>query len=523
MSDDLFSYFSSKGTRKVDPIDDDDFNSFGATPQPPADDLAHNPLLPSVCEDDLEQQAFRQAQGQPPVEASVDTEAEAESQLMEEPLAPVADEPAPPKKEQGHWDFLASLLGIKRSTEEKKPAAPAPPAAPVQKASAKTPSTDARREIGDSKTSASKEVDLFTLKSGQGDDENPVLSTLFQPASDSGFVRENELSGEATADDDELDYLEFEVEELDPTVREDAHQPRRSRREQRASNERSSGERTTGERGSGERGSGERGSGERGSGDSDSRGQHRRPRGQRSAERTAGYRAESLKVPDDSDDEQPLVRQERAPAGEERGPRRRRRRRSRRDETHSEVAPVESEAIRPSSQSSWGSDDQRDPPDDFFDEIGWQPSGAGKSADFDDAEVEDVSETTRDRDEETPAGDRPRRRRRRRGARPSNEGTEPGTHERRPATIVRNESFGDDDDDFDDDLDVARGSSSMYERDRSGASGGTRKPKSGEDRERKHSFPTWDEAISGLVESNIKNHSKYSSQSGRPRGRGRRR
>lgn len=536
MSDDIFNYFSSRGTKKVEPIDDADFDSIDAPPPPEA---AANPEA-------------EQKPGTPSITAAVPLVSESESRPPREKAKPAQPAAAakPAKKEPGHWDYLASLLGIKKSSPT-----------PIEEEELADEEVEPSPAQHESTAPSSSQASIFNLEPAQPEKETHILSSLFRPTEPAGsdFERStrqvDDLDEEVSDSSDE--YLEFEIEELDPRSGEDEFSAERRKRREAFSEDSVSTDRRDRDvprrepprsRGHRPREESSRNSG--GVEETETRGSRRDPRparheerSARTPERTSDRNRERERTRPQSDvsakfgegiyDYESRSDEDLA-AGEpvtEKRRRRRRRGRGRSKETSAEGVGIPS--LPPASNEL----PFYDPPDEFFDEIGWQPvtSAEGRPSTSDPKDrnvaayedpIEDLPSDFRGAVRE-PGGDR-KRRRRGRGSRRSRE----GEREAVPAIDrgVRDEYQDDLDwqdsrqpspaEDFDD---SEMEYSPRHDRSSSeGSSRGQNSQRGSSSDEKKKKFPTWEEAISGMVESNIKNHTRSGGQ-GRSGKRGRRR
>ncbi|MCP4772802.1 MAG: hypothetical protein GY880_01040, partial [Planctomycetaceae bacterium] len=151
MTDELYDYFGGNASKKVEPIEDDEFDN------------------------EVEDEVTSQETAEPAPEAVVKSNDEAS-----EPVAADAG-----GKKAGHWDFLANMLGISSS----KKAAPEPDATPV---------ADGGAEKEEVVAEAEDEGGMFGLEPIPSPEKSSVLSSMFKPGDDSG-------SSEAESSDAESD------------------------------------------------------------------------------------------------------------------------------------------------------------------------------------------------------------------------------------------------------------------------------------------------------------------------------
>jgi hypothetical protein len=626
VSDDLFQYFNKSSSRKFEPIDDPDFDALDDEPT-----VASNPTgdPPTPVEEPTLVTASTSLTGNTP-----DRDVISESNDVD----PSETEP-PAKKGESHWDFLAGLLGIKKSNpppaEKKVVVEKAPPRVEPSKtvqapkvAPPAPPTADPLQEIFRPDLPLEK-IDLFEETKSESprsglwetkDRTTDPLSELFDDqrqeerfaplAAQPNHVdweeeEEEEEEGEEDQDDTELsedtEFLEFEIEEWDsvqsetrtgsrrrPSREPEAEdQPQKQDREpagprgRRNDRSRRSDSRQSDSRQSDSRQSDSRQSDSR---QRDSRSD--RGRGDREARRVAAdpstRRSDARPHPparggshppapvsaarsdfgaglfeDEPSSEARFEPSQFEPSQTDSKSRRRRRRRGGR-------SSAESSGERLEEVKGFAPEIEIDPPDDFFDEIGWnaQPASASlsdrdrRSEEIDDFDEDEIfssrSETMSDDDSEDGEREpRKRKRKRRRGKK---------DRDKEPASVTPIADLSDDDDFLDeipvfDDLpsrtDEAKSSRNHRKRkddeSRRGPSSGSGRDSShgsskdarrgsqqrsqpeleddfdGDDSEdgKKAKFPTWDEAISGLVQSNIKNHSRQN-RGGRSSGGGRR-
>jgi hypothetical protein len=552
VSDNFFNYFSSRGTKRVDPIDDADFESIDAPDQPA-------PAAPVPAE--IEKPVASTREGASPVSSGVEvSQISSASPSKEEPRRsqPVAESKSSKKETGGHWDYLASLLGIKKS-----PSATVSEAAPEVFSSQPVMSSP---EIEPASLSA--KTSFFELEPVPAEKEVSILSSLFpatEPTGDAGpDVDDDELESDDSIELD-AEYLEFEIEELETTR--DGDEPpserrlRRTRdkdpgevpapRRERAAdrNDSPAARRRDPRRGEMKT---DRGRRDRQDEPRASRAENTRSRDPGAKHPVTDVRMESAKpkrreAPDDAPRVSPRRNEESSfgagifesdsfetpsrmsdhdePKAEKRK-RRRRRGRNRAKESVTDHEEIPTSPVR-SSELPF-----QDPPDEYFDEIGWQPAKkealrptysddrSGDAPEFDDDDY--ISPASgQELPEEEKEGDG-RKRRRRRGRRSGAEDREMVSDREtfsrdevteRPRTTGRSHIEADDFEDDDEEFSSrpARGNDHGRSSDRSVSS---------EDKKKK--FPTWEEAISGLVDSNIKNHSRSGGQN-RTNKRGRRR
>lgn len=619
MSDNIFNYFSSKGTRKVDPIDDAEFDSIDSPPAP-SDSPSQLPTQ------DLAQDSAKDVV--PAVVASTGMDSRGNTPKSTAPSEP-KPVPPEPKKTQSNWDYLASLLGIKKESTQ---STPEEQTIPVVAEKQEKPKTRSGREVN--RPSRSGRVETTQQEPVQ---EEAILNSLFL-ASDSASesvdtqtdkFREPEISSE---DESDLEYVEFEVEDLDKSADSDDSErksrrvparpsegrsrenqsrrgsehdrpPGRHRQDSQRSSEgtRSSSDRPSrgdrDQKGSDQGGRDRQGQDQlrrdphgrdRQSRDSHGRDSHgrdlpsrdsqgldrkmrdelnpsaqqrrepvgesdRNPRKEKSQDKDSFRRTPAAEAPvassfgsgifEDSParGERGEIRgvedryDEESPRAEGEAPRRKRRRRPRgRDSSRETAAGLPRHTALP----------EIDPPDDFFDEVGWQPTQPTQPARQVRSETShNLSDDELDAsfgDEETPfsavkedeseLGDRTGRKRRRRRPRSRRESAEPNPSnlgmeadfDSRPSGSSDRSDVDKDESDYDQahrnprqHRQPAAGRTADRNQDDEGQS-------SAEHPKKDRKFPTWEEAISVLVESNIKNHSRSSGQN-RSGNRGRRR
>jgi len=643
VSDDLFQYFNKNSTRKFEPIDDPEFNSLDEEDQPPtsAQSVDAGPTS-SAPSDEL---SLREDT------AGIGLTADAGTAKPASPLAPTLQESGAKvvvqsssepvsgqepktetKKGESHWDFLAGLLGIKKSP----PSAPQPTTTGTFSPESKTPSTPptpstptATPQLGDLGLTpiptqeesgplkemfrpgeAKRELDLFE----DSRKESPFDQESVFPDDDDvdefdGELEEDDLfepigQGDEESDswDDDVEYLEFEIEEWD-SLRSEDDQPARRRPPRHSTDQEVRDPRPAATRQPESRSPDSR------------KPDSRKPDSRRPDSRQPDSRQPDSRQPDSrkSDSRQPSSRADRdqpsrdphhrtprptekssmAPPSKSTPPakpaqaaelvesrsdfgaglfddaspgdslasqaepksRRRRRRRGGRSQND----PVDQEPYKESYRESdreleetknFVPEIENDPPDEFFDEIGWNPNPAkneirsgrgqrGRPDEVDDADVADAYLDGSDLLEPEDAdGDlRKRKRKRRRGKKNREkeiEGVVP------ISDLDEDEDFLDETVDFDDS--PAQPSSevpsySRPQRKKKGDDARHSTPKNKDKRSesdddddldgdlneggKKTKFPTWDEAIAGLVQSNIKNHARYD-RGGRSSGGGKR-
>ena len=514
MADDIYDYFSGNAPKKLEPIEDDDFDGVDEPAiQNQADSGERQPTTPSE-----------------PGDADLTPAQQVEATAADQPTH--ADDKPAPRKSDSHWDFLAGILGIKREPKEspsdplskatisEKPSVPTKPSLPpepvVKKTTKPTQAAQGNIESGEPKSGAG--LEFFGFDPIPSPEDETILKSMFHADRPSEGIDlfGADADASSTDDDDEDDhsrdfaavdaddgddYLEFEIEELDDSPYREGEAERRGRRSRRRAPSQEEGDH-----------------------------QGRSPaRADRSDYRSWEDSASSARKPNyksgrseaGADEHQ---RDDRNDPAEDRdsgdaGSRSKRRRRSRgrgrdrkRELANEDALPAQDLAA-----------DALD--DDLVDEIGWvrptykssepgepvEPLRAPSSRknastestsdfhadeEFDDDDLSDSAEAGRPR----------RRRSRRRGKGGRRDGqVQDGQDERQDESLSGFYSQQEEDA-----YDHANRSRSAQRPDRM-----TRMERDDQDTDGSGSrFPTWAEAISSIVEANIKNHS----QSGRGRG-----
>ncbi len=555
MTDELYDYFGGNASKKVEPIEDDD--------------------LDLETEAESQDEVLNEVEDE---ESAVRSETQLESAMVEE-------EPEAETRKAGHWDFLANMLGIsspkptvpKTKPVERKPAAPKShssvkdkpvvqetevKATPVTKNAEHDRKQDSQKVTGANKSS---KADFLGFEAIPSPEDSTVLPTMFSapkeelaaeateatddligwnPLPRKSFMVESSQSAEDSAEPDveipyEDDYeevealdgeefVEFEIEELDVSPRdenEDAAHGRRRRKPSGTGGDRfDSGERQRADRPSSSRSRSTRSRSGEGRSDSEPVQSDRGPR------RESGDRDKAT-----SDESRSGRRPRRSRGG--RGEKASREERPRHDARSEELTTEKNDRL--------DRDELRDETSVFgagLIDVDWE-------ADLEDSNESEVSGSGRtkaspadeSRSEGTGSG---RKRRRRRG---SKSRKDRGAEESR--AVDSDSGFGAglrDDmtdfdsgagvDSFDDSLDVEDGLDSEEtgtDRDdvvdvRPRKREGSRRPNRStrtrarvndddrddgvddlpEDDRQRAKVPTWDETITVLVDSNIKNHKK---------------
>ncbi len=547
MSDDIYDYFSGNATRKVEPIEDDD------------DDVTEQQAAPAETE----------AAAQSPAEIVTERAPEPRQADSPEPEAPVTAEETQ-KESGGHWDFLAGFLGIgggKSKPAASKPAAakqePAPPkqapasrnpkpveakqadvksklaqqsksvqdetpthavssspaatdeddlfaafagfsspakSKPEQKKDEPAPQRNERKPRSERKrkpdakpAQESGATDFFGLDDVPSPEDSTPLKSMFGDSAAPAEASTNDASGNSNVDD--ADFIEFEIRDLVDSDEDEQRPRRRGRgrgrgrgRDNKAEQEEVVSDDSIDASESNRGDQAEESSDPLPDGGSRSRRSRGRGRRRRNQDDSATPKddapeevaAESVDSTESRD----------APESEGRGRSRRRRGRGRGRDRQREDTQVTSE------ENST----------DDFDDIGWDPDGTN-----DTSSVAQPTSKHQPEDDDDSNEDRSRRRSRRGGR-----GRGRGRNDRDSAR-----ADSDRDDSFSDRSDSGSTSDEFDGFANSGSAGRGRgeqnsnRSDSGRKRERLSDIPTWDDAITGLIENNIKNHKSS------PRGGGR--
>ena len=476
MTDEIYDYFGGNAPKKVEPIEDDDI---AATNE-------------SVAEERPDEQLSQEA---PNTEVPTADDPVAQVPVSEQPIfeetvnQPLGEE----KAELDSWGSLLGELGIEDTTPPKK--STSVEASKTEDIPKSAGLSD--RESDDSvislelaeNTSDEKPVDFLGLEPIPSPEDDTVLPEMFAPSGDPEF---DEISSDVSSEKD--DFLEFEIEELDDSPYRDGEEATHGRRSRRRpqSDDQETESRRTGRRRSRNR-------------DDDAHIDRRKSQSTRDdSDREPVEFAAGLDLDADT-------------AAEVDKPRRSRRRsrgRGRgRDRDRARDGQSDSETVEPS---------------EVVDEIGWVVPVSSKTSEKAISDATDVDDELvgYSEEKESDSADRTRtRRRRRRGGK---------TRDKR-----RNDRESDADSKYDDsatDLDVVELDDPMEtdsddrgiepSRSKGRRSSGRSRRTKDEDGESKGAskrprFPTWEEAISGMIESNIKNHSRSSGRGGGGRGRNR--
>ncbi len=244
MTDDIYDYFSGNAPKKVEPIEDDDLD--------PVEVASDDPESATESVGERSENANPLA-GEPAAVVSEAAEPAPAFETRPEPASAAPQAKSDSVQETGHWDFLASELGIK--TESPSPAV-TEPATPVSSSVndeaesnsspaivpeeiAGTVSKDQEQEVTEIRfeSAQAETTDFFGFDPIPSPEDDSVLSTLFTPVDDAppfeGPADADEASDAGDEIDSDDDYLEFEVEDLDDSPYEDGEEEafgRRSRR-----------------------------------------------------------------------------------------------------------------------------------------------------------------------------------------------------------------------------------------------------------------------------------------------------
>ncbi len=158
MTDELYDYFGGNASKKVEPIEDDEFDN------------------------EVEDEVTSQETAEPV--------AEAVEKSIDEANEPAAADAG--GKKAGHWDFLANMLGISSS----KKAAPEPDATPVADSVA-----EKEKEVV---AEAEDEGGMFGLEPIPSPEKSSVLSSMFTSGDDSGSSEAESSEAESSDAEDDL-------------------------------------------------------------------------------------------------------------------------------------------------------------------------------------------------------------------------------------------------------------------------------------------------------------------------------
>ncbi len=460
MTDELYDYFGGNASKKVEPLDDDELGT--------VEDLVEEIATPTDGpEDEFNADIVIESEEVVVVQEYSSDEDLGVASSDDESDTGDADPIETEDENDDHWAELASSLGLttdtpeKKPTPAKKPAAPRVQAVPARKAQPKSPkkSDTPRPDIPKSTFPDASAVfdepveaaesdepelkgfadELFATEDTSGA-EPSTLSKMFQPGQQKPELRfeetesESELaepedSAEPTDGDEDEEFLEFEIEDLDESPYEEGEVQKHGRRGGRRRSQRA---------------------------DSDAGSSRPRSAPTRrqtpASETTRDNRDAEESQADDREQEQEQANQ---PAAEDnaRPPKRRSRRRGRgrnRDRDENETtAPTAAGKSEPKTQTKTQS---------FEDEIGWG---------FADDEVDDIDDslpdsedlesssisTVKEHEEEVKeeSGERSSRRRRRRRSPRRGERQDQAKAESDETEDLDEESLDDIADEFDDD------------------------------------------------------------------------